>query len=188
MRFILKAGFIIGLLMCNANAEIHSSELATHKGFYVEPKVMLTIGETISHGTSTLKGDAGQGIGLDVGYSFTENFALEMDGTYSESDVKEIHASGESEEGKASFYTYGVNVVLTYPVTEHFILLGKVGYGYEHEDLGSLHIKGSEHGVNWAYGVEYSFTPHVEISLEYEAADIRSARGDSLQLGLIYKF
>jgi opacity protein-like surface antigen len=73
-------------------------------------------------------------------------------------------------------------------MTTHFILLGKLGYGYEHEDLGSLEIEGTEHGVNWAAGVEYSFMPHMEISFEYEGADIESARGDSLQLGLIYKF
>jgi opacity protein-like surface antigen len=81
-----------------------------------------------------------------------------------------------------------MNAVFTYPMTTHFILLGKLGYGYEHEDLGSLEIEGTEHGVNWAAGVEYSFMPHMEISFEYEGADIESARGDSLQLGLIYKF
>ncbi len=176
-------------LSLNAHAqEAHHSELSTHTGPYFEPKVIVTMGETIAHGESTLDGDTGYGIGFDLGYSFTENFALEVDGTYSEADVKETNALGNSETDKASFYTYGVNAVFTYPLHNHFILLGKVGYGYEHEDLGDLGIKGSEHGAAWAAGIEYSFNPHVEVSFEYEGADIRSARGDSLQFGLIYKF
>lgn len=182
------AAFATAALTQSANAESHSSELATHTGVYLEPKVIVTLGESISHEESKLDGDVGYGIGFDLGYSFTEYFALELDGTYSRADVKETLPTGESETENGTFYTYGVNAVLTYPVTHHFIALGKLGYGYEHEDLGNLGIKGSEHGANWAVGVEYSFTPHIEVSFEYEGADIRSARGDSLQLGLIYKF
>ena len=186
---ILVVSIILGSLVNCANAEeLHKSELATHTGFYVEPKLVYTMGETISHEDSTLDGDPGYGIGFDFGYSFSENFALELDGTYSEADVKETLANGDTETDKASFYTYGMNAVFTYPLHNHFIILGKLGYGYEHEDLGELGITGSEHGANWAFGIEYSFNPHVEVSFEYEAADIRSARGDSLQLGLIYKF
>lgn len=187
MKKILLTCLAVGSFAYSANAESYSSELSTHKGPYIEPKLIMTMGETIAHGDSTLDGDIGYGIGLDLGYSFTEYFALELDGSYSKADVKETLSTGESETESASFYTYGINTVLTYPVTEHFILLGKIGYGYEHEDLGNLGIKGSEHGANWAVGVEYSFNPHVEVSFEYEAADIRSARGDSLQFGLIYK-
>ncbi len=188
MKKTVLAGFALTVLSYSAMAETHSSELATHTGLYFEPKVIVTMGDTISHGESTLDGAAGYGVGFDLGYSLTEYFALELDGTYSKSDVKETLSTGESETANASFYTYGVNTVLTYPMTEHFIVLGKLGYGYEHEDLGDLGIKGSEHGANWAAGVEYSFAPHAEVSFEYEGADIRSARGDSLQLGLIYKF
>ncbi len=186
-KFLL-IGFALIILLSSANAQSHESKLATHTGPYLEPKIIVTMGETISHGDSTLDGDTGYGVGFDLGYSFTEYFALELDGTYVEADVTETLITGEKETDKASFYTYGVNSVLTYPLTEHFIVLGKIGYGYEHEDLGDLGIKGSENGVNWAAGIEYSFNPQVEVSFEYEAADIRSARGDSLQLGLIYKF
>ena len=192
---LISLGFLLVSMTCSLNAEthtpeddLHHSELSTHKGFYIEPKLNYTLGETISHGSSTLEGDPGYGIGADVGYSFTEYFAVEIDATYSESDVKETDEHGHSIEDKASFYTYGVNTVFTYPLHNHFILLGKLGYGWEHEDLGDLEIKGSENGATWAAGVEYSFNPHVEMSLEYEGADIRSARGDSIQLGLIYKF
>jgi len=189
MKQSILVCLLTALLACSVHAEEeHHSELATHKGVYFEPKVMVTLGETIKHGDSTLDGDTGYGIGFDLGYSFSEYFALEIDGTYSEADVKETDAVGDTETGEASFYTYGVNSVFTYPLHNHFIILGKLGYGYEHEDLGELGIKGSEHGVNWAFGLEYSFNPHVEVSLEYEGADIRSARGDSVQLGLIYKF
>lgn len=188
----MKKGYLVCLIMAvmvgNAQAEEeHYSELATHTGPYFEPKVIVTMGETIAHGDSTLNGDTGYGIGFDLGYSLSKNFALEVDGTYSKSDVTETLSTGESETDKASFYTYGVNAVVSYPLHNHLIILGKLGYGYEHEDLGDLEIKGSEHGANWTAGVEYSFSPHVEVSFEYEGADIKSARGDSLQLGLIYK-
>ena len=178
---------LLGLVSSIQAQELHSSELATHTGPYFEPKLVLTMGESIDHEGSTLEGEVGYGLGFDLGYSFTENVSLELDGTYTESDVKETSPSGHSQTEKASFYTYGVNAAFTYPLHNHFILLGKLGYGYEHEDLGDLGIKGSEHGANWAAGIEYSFTPHVEVSFEYEGADIRSARGDSLQIGLIYK-
>ncbi len=189
MKQSLLACLLTVVLACSLHAEEeHHSELATHTGVYFEPKVMVTLGETVKHGDSTLDGDAGYGIGFDLGYSFSENFALEVDGTYAEADVTETDALGDKETDKASFYTYGVNAVLTYPLHNHFIILGKIGYGYEHEDLGDLGIKGSEHGAAWAAGIEYSFNPHVEVSFEYEGADIRSARGDTLQLGFIYKF
>lgn len=185
---IAAACLAMTALTNSANAASHGSELATHTGVYFEPKVMVTLGDTVSHGESTLDGGTGYGVGFDLGYSFTEYFALELDGTYSVANVKETLSTGESETADANFYTYGANAVLTYPVTTHFIVLGKLGYGYEHEDLGSLGITGTEHGATWAAGVEYSFMPHMEVSFEYEGADIRSARGDTLQLGLIYKF
>lgn len=168
--------------------ELHHTQLGTHTGPYFEPKVIMTMGNTVTHGTSTLEGDAGYGLGYDLGYSITENFALEADGTYSKANVKETDALGDSRTEHASFYTYGVNAVLSYPLYTHFIVLGKLGYGYEHENLGNLGIKGLEHGANWTAGCEYSFSPHVEVSFEYEGSEIKSARGDSLQLGLIYKF
>ena len=192
---LMGLGFFLVSLVCSLNAEEHSSEvelhhseLSTHKGFYIEPKLSYTIGETVSHGTSSIEGKSGYGIGADIGYSFTEYFALEIDGTYSSSDVKETDELGDTIEDTAFFYTYGINTVFTYPLHNHFILLGKLGYGVEHEDLGDLDIKGSEHGTTWAAGIEYSYNPHIEVSLEYEGADIRSARGDSIQFGLIYKF
>ena len=184
----IKSGLFVSLLAYSLNATSNSSELATHKGIYLEPKLTFTLGETVSHGTSKIEGASGYGLGFDLGYSFSEYFALEIDATYSKSDVKETTLLGEITEDKATFYSYGINTVLTYPMSHHFILLGKLGYGKEHEDLGDLHISGSEHGAVWAAGIEYLLNSHVEVSLEYEGADIRSARGDSVQLGLIYKF
>lgn len=189
MKKTFLFGWIMVALALSTHAEeMHHSTLATHTGPYFEPKVIMTMGETVTHGDSTLKGDAGYGLGYDLGYSFTENFAVELDGTYSKSDVTETQSNGDQEKDKASFYTYGVNAVVTYPIYNHLIVLGKLGYGYEHEDLGKLGIKGSDHGVNWTAGLEYSFNPHLEVSFEYEGSEIKSARGDSLQLGLIYKF
>ncbi|HQS66355.1 MAG TPA: porin family protein [Sulfuricurvum sp.] len=189
----MRRSFLLCLVMAtlafNTQAEeLHHTKLGVHTGPYFEPKLIMTLGDTISHGESTLSGDTGYGIGYDLGYSFTENFALELDGTYSKSDVKETDSIGDTQTDRASFYTYGVNAALSYPLHKHFIILGKLGYGYEHEDLGKLGIKGSDHGANWTAGVEYSFNPHVEVSFEYEGSEIKSARGDSLQLGLIYKF
>lgn len=185
---VLISSILISLSFTSYAQELHHSQLATHEGVYFEPKLVITMGESVRHATSTLKGDVGYGIGYDLGYSFGEYFALELDGTYTRSKVTETHSNGNSESDNASFYTYGTNAVFTYPLHNHLIILGKLGYGYEHEDLGELGFKGSEHGANWTAGVEYSYNPHIEISLEYEGSDIRSARGDSIQLGFIYLF
>jgi len=171
----------------HAEKERHETQLATHTGVYFEPKAIFLVGETIKDGEASLEGNSGLGFGFDLGYSFTEYFALELDGTFAKNDVTETDSLGDTRKSRASYYTYGTNAVLTYPVSTHFIILGKVGYGYEHEEIRDLGIKGSEKAANWAVGVEYSFTPHLEISLEYEAADIRSTRGNTVQLGLIYK-
>ncbi len=185
------AGFALAALTHSAYAESHDAQPAmhqeTHAGVYIEPKIIMTMGEKINHEESTIEGDIGYGVGFDLGYSFNEYFALELDGSYARVKVTETLPTDEKETADAAFYTYGANVVLTYPVTSHLIALGKVGYGYEYEDLGRLGITGTEHGINGALGVEYSFSHHVEVSVEYEAADIESARGDSLQFGLIYK-
>lgn len=173
---------LISVLTLAHAEESHHSELATHSGVYFEPKVIITLGDTVTHGGNELEGDTGYGLGFDLGYSFNEYFALELDGTYSVADVTEGVVTDQ-----ADFYSYGLNAVGTYPLSHHFILVGKVGYGAEHEDLGEHGITGTEHGATWAVGVEYSFSKHVEVSLEYEGADIESVRGNSVQVGLIYK-
>jgi len=185
MRKILSIIGFLGIFMNLANA----SATASHTAFYAEPKVVYTFGETVRHEHANLKGDHGYGIGFDIGYLFTKHFGLEIDGTYSRSKVKERNLHGVlQEEDTASFYSYGINSVFTYPMSKHFILLGKLGYMAEHEDLGSLNIEGTEHGAAWAFGLEYEVNEHIEISCEYEDANIDSVRGASLQLGLIYKF
>ncbi len=87
--------FVMAAITWNVQAEeLHDTKLGVHTGPYFEPKIIMTMGETISHGDSTLSGDKGYGIGYDLGYSFTENFALELDGTYSKSDVTETLSTG----------------------------------------------------------------------------------------------
>ncbi len=188
---ISKTLMVLSVLTTSASSILaaeHESELATHTGVYFEPKFIMTTGAKVSEAESTLDGDIGGGVGFDLGYSFTEYFALELDGSYTAATVTESSELEPSKSVTASFFTYGVNAVVSYPLSHHFIVLGKLGYGYEYEDLGSLEITGTEHGINGAVGMEYSFSPHLETSLEYEMANIESVRGDSLQLGLIYKF
>ena len=96
----MKRSFLLCLVLAamawNVQADgLHDTKLGVHTGTYFEPKLIMTMGETISHGESTLSGDIGYGIGYDLGYSFTENFALELDGTYSKSDVTETLSTGE---------------------------------------------------------------------------------------------
>ena len=187
MKQIKKAIILITLPIFFASL-LNANETLTHNTFYVEPKVVYTFGETVKHKSSSLQGESGLGIGLDFGYIFSKYFALELDGTFSKSKVKETNLLGEINEDTVMYYTYGINTVFTYPIKNHIILLTKLGYGSEHEDLGALNIKGSEQGATWAIGFEYEFNRYLEISAEYEGADIRSTKGDSLQLGLIYKF
>jgi opacity protein-like surface antigen len=178
-KIIVAASALLALSQtANASSSEHSN------GFYVVPKAVVIMGDTIQHGGHELKGDAAVGIGMDLGYSFTENYAVELAVTHAEADIKEDGVAT----GDAEYTTYGVNAVYSRTLTGHLRGLVKLGYVWEYEKMDEAHIKETLSGIAYAAGLEYGINDNMEVVFEYEAAEVVSSRGDTLMLGLKYKF
>lgn len=173
---------VSALLVLSQTANASSAEHSS--GFYVVPKVVVVLGDTIMHGIHELNGDTGVGIGIDLGYSFTENYALELAATHVEADVVEDGTVKDT----AEYTTYGVMGVFSGTITGHLRGLVKLGYAWEYEKMSNIHIKETLGGIAYAAGLEYGFAENMEVVFEYEGADVVSSRGDSLMFGLKYKF
>lgn len=172
----------IGAVVLSQNANASSDGHGS--GFYIVPKAVVVLGETIGHHGHEIDGDSGVGIGVDLGYSFTKNYAVEAAVTHAEADVKE----DGHEAGDAEYTTYGVNAVYTRNIVGHLGFLLKLGYVWEYEKMDELHIKETLSGIAYAGGLEYGVADNMELVLEYEGAEIKSSRGDSILFGLKYKF
>ncbi|MCK4875079.1 MAG: porin family protein [Sulfurimonas sp.] len=157
-------------------------------GFYAVPKAVVIMGDTIMHGAYELDGDSGVGIGVDLGYSFTENYAVELALTHAEADVTEDDLHGHVVKCDAEYTTYGVMGVYSRTITGHLRGLVKLGYAWEYEKMDDIHIKETLSGIAYAAGLEYGFADNMELVVEYEGAEVVSSRGDSLMVGLKYKF
>jgi len=184
MKNILKKVSVsaVALLALSQSVSASSSEHAG--GLYIVPKAVVILGDTITHHGHVLDGDAGAGIGIDLGYSFNSNFAVELAATYAEADVTEDGHDTDT----AEYTTYGFNAVYTKTIVGHLRLLAKLGYSWEYERMDEFAIKETLSGIAYAAGFEYGIADNMEVVFEYEGAEVVSSRGDSLMFGLKYKF
>lgn len=185
LKSILKKKIVSGLtlLAVSGTAEV-IPPMEEKKGFYAVPKAVVIVGDTINHNGHELNGDAGMGAGIDLGYSFNSNYALELALTHAEADVVEDGHVKDT----AEYTTYGFNAVYTRKVAGHFAVLAKLGYAWEYERMDELHIKETLDGVTYAVGFEYGVADNMEVVLEAEGANVSSSRGEGVMLGLKYKF
>ncbi|WP_310441655.1 porin family protein [Sulfurimonas sp.] len=185
MRSILKKVIVSGLTLFAVSGTAYASSSSEDKsGFYIVPKAVVVVGDTIMHHGHELDGDAGVGVGIDLGYSFNANYALELSATHAEADVVEdAHVTDT-----AKYTTYGFNAVYTRNLVGHLGFLAKLGYGWEYEKMDKLHIKETLDGVTYAVGLEYGVAENMEVVFEVEGANVTSSRGESLLFGLKYKF
>jgi len=158
-------------------------------GFYAVPKAVVVLGDDIEHGGHGIEGDSGVGIGVDIGYAIDSNFAVELVLTHVEADVAEDN-HGHISNGDAEYTTYGFTGVYSRSIVGHLRGLVKLGYGWEYENItGTDHpFKATLSGVTYAAGLEYGISDHMEVVFEVEGADVVSSRGESVMLGLKYKF
>ena len=184
MKNILKKASVCAVALLALSQSVSASSSEHAGGFYVVPKAVVVLGDTIQHGAHELNGDSGVGVGIDLGYSFTKNYAIEFSTTYAEADVVEDGLVT----AEAEYTTYGVNAVYTRNIVGHLGFLVKLGYAWEYEDIKDLHIKETLSGIAYAVGLEYGIADDMEVVVEYEAAEVVSSRGDSLMFGLKYKF
>ncbi len=171
-------------------SEIEQNEMheAEKSGFYVAIKAITTLGDSIEEEGSTLEGDTGVGIGVDLGYELAYGFSVEVDGTYVSNTVTETLATGESEDFSASYITSSFDIAYKYPVTHTVGLVAKCGYEYEIEKVDDLGIDNSETGFVFAGAVEYEVSEHMALLGEYEYTTIEGPRGNSIFAGLVYSF
>ncbi|MCF6340443.1 MAG: porin family protein [Sulfurimonas sp.] len=166
-----------------------SANAASGPGFYVVPKALIIVGDKTVHNGKNYDGDAGAGIGIDIGYALTSNFALEVALTYAEADVSHTY-SGVTYNGDAEYTTYGVVVVYSRNIIGHLRGFAKFGHAYEYEviKLAKNGFKDTVNGNIFAAGVEYKFADNMEVVFEVEHADVISTRGQGVMLGLKYIF
>ena len=175
--------FIVLLLAISQSVSASSSD----GGFYMTPKVVLILGNNIEHNGHMLDGEAGVGIGIDFGYAFTKNYAIELDTTYSEADVAGEH-NDHIVKDVAEYTTYAINGVYIRNLTGHLNLALKLGYEWEYEKIDHLEIKETLSGLDYAIGIEYAIGNNMELDFEFEGSTVKSTRGDAFFLGLKYLF
>ncbi|MDT8339766.1 MAG: outer membrane beta-barrel protein [Sulfurimonas sp.] len=185
MKGILSKFIVSGLtLLAVSQTASASSSSGDGSGFYIVPKAVVVLGDTIMHHGHKLNGETGVGAGIDLGYSFTPNYALELSATHAEADVVEDDHIKDT----AEYTTYGFNFAYTRILVGHFAILAKLGYAWEYEKMDKLHIKETLDGVTYALGFEYGVAENMELVFEVEGANVTSSRGESLLFGLKYKF
>lgn len=169
--FIATFGFAEGITHTKKEAD----------NFYVIAKGLYTIGENVTKGHETLKGKAGTGFGIDVGYTLPYHFSIEFDASYSQNKFEEDH-----HEYDAEFLTTALDVVYVYHITHTIRTIAKLGYELEFAKLA--HEKEHGHGVVYGAGVEYHLNDNYDLLVEYEGSLIKSVRGPSVYAGVKYTF
>lgn len=189
MKSILKKVIVSGLTLFAVSQTAYASSSSEDKsGFYIVPKAVVILGDTIMHHGHELDGDSGVGVGIDLGYSFNANYALELSVTHAEADVTGEDHAHHIVTDTAEYTTYGFSAVYTRNIAGHLGFLAKLGYAWEYEKMDHLELKETLSGVTYAVGLEYGVADNMEVVFEIEGADVVSTRGKSLLFGLKYKF
>jgi len=193
---MIKKITVASLALIMSTSTICAKEHAKIGEFYVVTKALLTISDTVKEGNSVeLEGKSGGGMGIDVGYTLPNNFAVEFDTSYSRNNILEKRTVIEGTEEKLEFnnargkyWTYAFNIVYALPLTDTIGIMGKLGYEFEHETINQLDVNAHDSGMVYGAGIEYYLSEHYEALVEYEGSEIDSPRGSSLYAGLKYIF
>ena len=171
--------FLAGSLLFGASvyAEEMEHQNEAEAPYYVTVKGMYAFGEDYEGE----KGDAGYGIGIDLGYELGHGLAIELDGTYENADVEVL-----GDTTGIDYYATSLDLVYVYEVTEKFGLLAKVGAEYEYETAEGE--SSDDTGISYAVGMEYVFNAKYNGVIEYESSTIDGPKGDSVMAGVKFKF
>ena len=155
--------------------KVHEVKEKSPSGFYLIGKGLYIAGEENNH----IDADSGKGLGLDLGYRFNKNLAVELGGTYSKNEEK-VSSSD------ISYKTAALSLVYTLHATEGLGIFAKAGYMKE---KASMHGESeSESGLAYGGGLEYELSHNTALVAEYETSNIDSTRGNAISLGLMYNF
>jgi len=172
---LLVAGSM--LLGASVYAQEETAHHEAEAPYYITVKGVYAFGEDYENE----KGDAGYGIGIDLGYELGHGLAVELDGTYESADVEILGVSTGID-----YYATSLDLVYVYEITEKFGLLAKVGAEYEYETAEGE--SSDDTGISYAVGMEYVFNKKYNGVIEYEGSSIDGPKGDSVMAGVKFKF
>ena len=185
----MKKFFISLVILSSFALNLFATQEHKEEGrYYVAVKALMTLGDTVQHGTSQLSGATGKGLGIDLGYKLGNGFAVEIDATYAKNDITERDELGDEITVNASYMTSSLDIAYAYPITHVVELFVKGGYEYEVEKINDLGIDASDTGFIYAAGVEYELDEHISLIGEYEGTTINGPRGNSIFAGAVYHF
>jgi opacity protein-like surface antigen len=189
MKKILTTLAIGSLLSLNLYASEIDEDLQHSKyDYYVAVKGIVTSGDTISEEEGSLEGDLGYGIGVDLGYILSHGFSAELDLSYVENDVTEVHEHGDGEDLSAYYISTSIDLIYTYHITHTIGVLAKVGFEYEYEKIDTLESS-DDTGMIGAVGAEYKFAKDMALLGEFEYSSIDGPKGHNIYyLGIVYGF
>ena len=184
VKVLLPVAILFSVSAFAAQEERTAGETEHHEElpYYVAVKGMYTLGDTYKEE----KGDAGYGVGIDLGYRLGHGFAVEIDGTYENGDVTAKESNGEEVEENAKYFTSSLDAVYVYEVGAGVGILGKIGYEYEHEKIAGETT--NDTGFIFAAGAEYEINEEFKAIAEYEHSLIEGPKGDAILAGIMYNF
>lgn len=171
-----------------AEASGHTAPIHSETGFYTALKGVVTLGRTKEEETSTLEGNKGRGIGLELGYKVGMGFSIESDATYVRNTVTEKKVGEEDKTASGAYTSVSLDLAYAYHLTHHLAAFAKGGYEYETEKIDDLGINGNATGVIYAAGAEYALSDHAALMVEYEGTTIDGPLGDMVFAGMLYHF
>ncbi|MEA3418060.1 MAG: porin family protein [Campylobacterota bacterium] len=182
--------FLMSMPLSAGEEPLEASEESVSP-YFIIIKAMGTKGGTMHEEEALLEGDHGYGAGISVGYRLHPRFSIELEGTYSRNDIEkseEQHGELESENASAIYHTYAIQLVYKQPLSEGFILFGKLGYEVENEKVSSHDIDETKYGMDYAFGIGYELDEHYAVVAEYANSSIGGLRGPAYFLGIEYVF
>jgi len=169
--------------------ESHLEEHESENNFYVATKAIYSFGASVDEGEKTLKGNAGTGLGIDLGYKLGSGFSAEIDVAYVAADVVETdRVTGEEIKASGSFTTSSLDVAYIHHITHELEVFIKGGYEYEFEKISRLNVDTINSGFVYAVGAELELSHISAIAVEYEGTTIKGPRGSIASLAYVYSF
>lgn len=175
MKKLLLGLIAISMSVTIAQAAAHGEHRSDY--YAIVKGLMVTGGE----GKDGIEGDAGYGIGFDVGYHLPHNFAVELVSSYAQNEVE---AAGITED--ATYLTYGIALEYEHHLSKKIAGFVKGGFEIENAEIGEE--SESENGFIYAVGIEYIINHKYDIVLEVEESTIESPMGTSVFAGVKYNF
>jgi len=158
------ASAALAILTCSASAAVPNTAYAGVDG-----------GGTKINGL----GDNEGSYGAFIGYSFQENFAVEIGArrlgswVYRGADV--------------DINQYAASVIGTLPLQNQFSLFARLGYNKVKADLSlqGVSTDATDSGLLYGVGVGYNFTPTIAVRIEFQKP---SSDSHNLSVGLAFQF